>query len=203
MIYALIPAGGKSTRMGRPKLTLPLGGRSVLEHVIRALQWTEAREVLVVVGPHVPELVPLARRLGAHTLVLAEESAGMRDTVEHGLRRLEELFHPGPDDDWLLVPGDHPLLNPDVVRQLIEARRQNPERTIVLPTYCSRRGHPTLLRWKHVAGIRAHPAGEGLNTYIRQRAAETLEVPVDSPSILFDLDTPADYERLLQQWPKR
>ena len=38
MIFALIPAAGKSTRMGRPKLALPLGEKTVLEHVIAALR---------------------------------------------------------------------------------------------------------------------------------------------------------------------
>src|SRR5207237_3552168 len=54
---ALIPAAGKSTRMGRPKLALPLGGRTVLEHVVAALRDAGVEHVLVVVGPHVPELV--------------------------------------------------------------------------------------------------------------------------------------------------
>ena len=38
MTFALIPAAGRSRRMGRPKLALPLAGRSVLEHVVGALQ---------------------------------------------------------------------------------------------------------------------------------------------------------------------
>src|SRR5262249_26069528 len=36
----------------------------------------------------------------------------------------------------------------------------------------------------------------GLNVYLRQHAAETLELPVDSADVLCDLDTPEDYERL-------
>ena len=35
MIFAVIPAAGKSTRMGRPKLALPLEGDTVLGAVIR------------------------------------------------------------------------------------------------------------------------------------------------------------------------
>ena len=46
------------------------------------------------------------------------------------------------------------------------------------------------------AGIRALPQGLGLNAYLRSQSAATLEVPVLSPGILCDLDTPADYERL-------
>ncbi len=34
MIFAVVPAAGRASRMGRPKLSLPLGGRTVLEHVV-------------------------------------------------------------------------------------------------------------------------------------------------------------------------
>ena len=44
------------------------------------------------------------------------------------------------------------------------------------------------------------PPHLGLNAYLRQHAAGTLELPVDDPDILLDLDTPADYERLLGRW---
>jgi CTP:molybdopterin cytidylyltransferase MocA len=57
-----------------------------------------------------------------------------------------------------------------------------------------------LLSWRLVPGLRAHPDGQGINTYLRHHTAETLEVPVESADILLDLDTPEDYERLLRTW---
>ncbi len=48
--------------------------------------------------------------------------------------------------------------------------------------------------------MRGLPAGRGLNVYLRQHQEETLEVPVASAEILFDLDTPADYELLKRNW---
>jgi molybdenum cofactor cytidylyltransferase len=200
MRFAVLPAAGRSRRMGRPKLALPLGGRTILEHVIAALRQAGVEHVLVVVGPHVPELAPLAQGAGATVLQQAEESSGMRATVEHGLRWLEDHFQPRPDDAWLLVPADHPTLTAEVVRQLAQARTDHPEYSIFVPTHEGRRGHPLLLTWEHVAGIRAHPPGQGLNTYVRGQAARTLEVPVAQPGVLGDLDTPEEYVRLLSRW---
>ena len=37
MRFAVVPACGHSTRMGRPKLALPLGDRTVIERVVAAL----------------------------------------------------------------------------------------------------------------------------------------------------------------------
>ena len=191
--FGLIPAAGKSTRMGRPKLTLPLAGRTILEHVIRAVREAGVEETLVVVGPHIPELVPLAQSAGAHVFLLSEETPDMRATVLLGLSWLEERFHPGPDESWLLLPADHPTLDAGVIRQLLEARRENGHASLFVPTYQGRRGHPALLAWSHVAALRDFPERQGLNVYLRQHAAETLEVPVANADVLCDLDTPEDY----------
>jgi len=198
MAFAVVPACGHSTRMGRPKLALPLGGRTVIEHVVAALRGGGVGTVLVVVGPHVPELVPLARSAGAEVLALPEPTADMRSTVEHGLRWVEDRFAPRPDDAWLLAPADHPVLSPAVVRQLLGAAGSS-ACSIAVPVCDGRRGHPTLIRWRHVAGIRGLPAEAGINVYLRERRAETLEVPVSDPGILADLDTPEDYDRLRER----
>jgi molybdenum cofactor cytidylyltransferase len=200
MTFALIPAGGKSSRMGRPKLALPLGDRTILEHVIAALRRAEIGPILVVLGPHVSQLVSLAETAGAQVLLLAQETADMRGTIEEGLRWIEKHLQPRGEDNWLLVPADHPTLDTCVVRQLLQARAAHPEFSIVIPTFQGRRGHPALIGWRHIAGIRALPPHQGSNTYLRGQAAVTLEVPVSSADILDDLDTPADYERLLHRW---
>jgi molybdenum cofactor cytidylyltransferase len=200
MTFALLPAGGKSTRMGRPKLSLPLAGRSVLEWVIDALQRAEVASILVVVGPHVPELAKQAESGGAQVLLLPAETADMRATVTAGLDWVEANWQPRPEDQWLLVPADHPTLEPAVVRQLQQARQTHAGGSIVIPTYQGQRGHPTLIDWKHVAGIRALPPGKGLNFYFRQHQEETLQLPLATESILWDLDTPEDYERLQYHW---
>jgi molybdenum cofactor cytidylyltransferase len=198
MILGLLPAAGRSARMGRPKLALPLGGRSVLEHVVAALLRGGVEHVLVVAAPHTAELAALAEAAGAACLLLQQPTPDMRATVEHGLAWLEERFRPGPGDAWALAPADHPTLDAAVVRRLLAARASEPGRSVVVPTFEGRRGHPTLIGWRHVAGLRAHPSGEGVNAYLRLHREQTREVPVDSPAVLCDLDTPEDYERLLR-----
>ena len=201
MKFAVLPAAGKSIRMGRPKLALPLGERAILEHVLAALRRAEIEHIIVVLGPHVRELEPLAHNAGAHVCQLVEETTDMRATVEQGLCWLEEKFRPRADDAWLLVPADHPTLDPSVIHDLEQARQANPARSIFVPTFHGRRGHPLTLTWRHVGGIRAHAAREGLNSYVRKHSAEVLEVPAASETVLWDLDTPEDYERLRLRWP--
>jgi molybdenum cofactor cytidylyltransferase len=200
MIFGLIPAAGKSVRMGRPKLALPLGGGTVLGCVLEALRVAGIEQTLVVVGPHVPELVPIAAAAGANVLVLGDETPDMRATTERGLAWLEQRFKPQADDTFLLVPADHPTLDAAVIRALSQARKDHVVRSIFIPTFEGKRGHPTLIGWRHVTGIRTHPGGQGLNTYLRSCANETLEVVVLSGQVLCDLDTPEDYEALRRGW---
>lgn len=198
VIAAVVPAAGRSSRMGRPKLSLPLGGRTVLEHVVAALRAGGSGRVVVVVGPHVPELAPLAEAAGAEVCRLAEPTPDMRATVERGFAWLES---PSPPDAVLLAPADHPTLDPAVVRDLCAALAAGPERSIVIPVHGGERGHPALLAWRHVAGIRALPPDRGINAYFRERGADVRELPAASPGVLCDLDTPADYDRLRRNWP--
>ena len=193
MIAAVVPAAGAGTRMGRPKLTLPVGGRPVIERVVTALREGGADPVLVVTGPHDPAVGPLARAAGAEVCDLPVLTPDMRATVEHGLLWLAENRHPKVDDAWLLAPADFPLLDAAVVRQLCEAYGKGPAGSILVPTYARRRGHPVLIGWKHVAAIAALPPGVGVNAYLRDRA-ETTEVPVEGDGGILDLDTPEDYE---------
>jgi molybdenum cofactor cytidylyltransferase len=200
MIFALIPAAGKSSRMGRPKLALPLGGKTVLHHVIAAFRSAGVEQILVVLGPHVPELAPLAEAAGAAVLLLQEETPDMRATVALGLHELDERVHPTEADAWLLAPADHPTLEPEIVRQLVDARSNNPSFSIFVPTFQGKRGHPTLLSWKHAVHIKTTSADSGLNAYLRDHPGETLELPVTSAEILCDLDTPEEYQLLQKRW---
>jgi molybdenum cofactor cytidylyltransferase len=197
-MFAVIPAAGHSTRMGRPKLALPLGGRTVLERVIDSLR-DAGVEVLVVLGPHVADLAQRALAAGAQVLNLPEPTPQMRVTVEAGLAFLEDS-HPNPDEPWLLVPADHPVLDAALVRRLIGEFARRPDCSIAVPTFEGKRGHPALVRWKHWPRIRDFDPTLGLNAYLRTLANETLEVPVDSPDVLLDLDTPEDYERLRKRF---
>lgn len=184
--------------MGQPKLSLPVAGRTVLEWVIAAFQQAQVTEILVILAPHTAALAALADRCGAKTLLLPAATPDMRATIQAGLDYLEQQYHPAATDRWFLLPADHPTLDAALVRSLLQAAAAEPAATILLPTFQGRRGHPVLLRWSHVPAIRQWPLQQGLNSYLRQKWEETYELPVSSAAILWDLDTPDDYERLLR-----
>jgi molybdenum cofactor cytidylyltransferase len=198
MIFAVVPAAGKSTRMGKSKLALRIGGRSVLERVVDALRSGGVDRVVVVLGPSGVKLAALAEGAGAEVLVQVEQTAHMRNTVEAGLDHLRQHCHPAESDAWVLAPADHPMLSPDVTASLIETAANDPAHSIFIPTYCGRRGHPVLFRWTHAVAIQDLAAKDGLHAYVRACTKEVRDVPVTTEHILLDMDTPEDYRRLLE-----
>lgn len=192
--FAVVPAAGQSRRMGQPKLLLPLGGRTVIEAAVAALQAAGVADVVVVTPPGADRLAELAQAGGAHVVKLEMNTEHMRETVEHGLAWLERHRQPTAADGWLLMPADHPTVNAEPIRAVLAARSLG--KSIIVPTHAGARGHPVWLSWSHVAALRGYPPDKGINSYMRTKAEVTLELPVNTAAVTWDLDTPEDYRRL-------
>jgi len=194
-LFAVIPAAGHSRRMGRPKLLLPLGGKTVLARTLEALAIPEVAARIVVVRPDDDELADAATASAALVVRPPLPPPEMRASVEHALREIEARFTPDPSDGWMLAPADHPVLDQAVVERLWQEWRDR-RPPILVPTCAGRRGHPTLFRWDLTPAIFALPPDRGLNQLLRDHQADVRELAVDAPSILVDLDTPEDYAAL-------
>jgi molybdenum cofactor cytidylyltransferase len=198
-IFAVIPAAGRSRRMGQPKLLLPLGGKTVLARLIDALRRPEIAETVVVVRPDDDLVAHEARSAGAIVLQPPVDPPEMRDSVELALRYLQETSGPNLNDAWLLIPADHPVVDVDVLVALI-ARWQQDDCDLLLPKHAGRRGHPTIFRWGLANQLQDIPKDQGLNWLVRRNAQQVVELEVESPTVLMDLDTPADYQALLERY---
>jgi molybdenum cofactor cytidylyltransferase len=202
--FALIPAAGRSRRMGSPKLLLDLAGQTVIARVLAALGRAGLTNRLVVIHPQDDVLKREVESHGGRALVPPTAPPEMRDSVAFGLRAvaddLKARGEPGlPDLPWLLIPADHPVVLTETVQLLLESAGRNPGR-IIVPTHRGRRGHPTVFAWRHALEIDQIPAGQGFNWILQHAASDIVEVAVASEGVLIDLDTPADLERLRAIW---
>jgi molybdenum cofactor cytidylyltransferase len=93
----------------------------------------------------------------------------------------------------LLCLGDQPQMEPATVSTVLAAGRASDWRSVVVPSYAMRAGHPVLLPravWPDVL------AAQGtLKDALAPHRGHFVYVVVDSPTILADLDTPEDYAR--------
>jgi molybdenum cofactor cytidylyltransferase len=192
MIAGIVLAAGMSTRMGRPKMTLPWkSGRTVVGEVLHALLSGGADRVLVVTGAD-REAVERAAEGIAVRFVHNEEHAvsGMFSSIKCGLRALD-----GSDAEVALItPGDLPAIRPDTVAALISAWRET-RSGIIAPSHAGRRGHPVLLGRSSWPRILATPDQSTLRDFLMQESAMVRHVIVDDLGIVSDLDTPDDYQK--------
>src|SRR5262249_23127059 len=123
-----ILAAGKGTRM-RSELAKVLhraGGRTLLEHAIRACRALKPAQLLVVVGHQADEVGALAESLGAQ----AVEQKLQRGTG-HAMQVARRAIRKSAKSA-LVVPGDAPLLRPDSLAALLETHRRGEAAATVL-----------------------------------------------------------------------
>ena len=219
-LFAVVPAAGLSRRMGAPKLLLSLGGTTVIRRLLDSLRDAGVTERIVVCRKDDDALRNEIAAAAATAVQPEVDPPDMRTSVEHALHYLRELdvwgtcsassnpdsrsesatlAAPQPDDGWLLAPADHPVLNADLIRDVLRGWRQS-SAGILVPTFQGRRGHPTIFRWRLADAVVESPPDRGLNELLLRHSAEVEEIPVDDPCILTDLDTPADLAALRQRF---
>jgi molybdenum cofactor cytidylyltransferase len=64
--------------------------------------------------------------------------------------------------------------------------------------YNGKRGHPVIFDSRYRAELLAI-SDQGAREVVRKHAGDILEVPVDSSTVLQDMDTPQDYQEAIAQ----
>lgn len=119
----------------------------------------------------------------------------MKASVRKLIESLSAHHRPAPGDGWLLIPADHPIVEEPVLMRLLEQWDAHPD-AIVVPVHQGRRGHPVILPWRLTDELSTIPADQGLNWLIRRAACPTIEVDCPEPSVLWDVDTPEEFQRI-------
>ena len=96
------------------------------------------------------------------------------------------------DADYLFIShGDLPCIPREVYQQLWQARGCE----ALFPTWQGEAGHPVLLPKSLARVLVAAPVQSSVRRWLQGHPHRM--VPVDSPAILFDVDTPERYQALL------
>src|SRR5581483_5806942 len=141
---------------------------------------------VVVVGHHRREIT--ARLKLPNVNFNPDYELGMVTSFQAGIRAL-----PAGSAGAVLFLVDHPVVNPATVNTIIGS--VTPGR-IVIPVFNGRRGHPVFFSAEVLLEILALPPFQGANIVVRKDPGRIVEIPVDDPGILVDVDTPEDFEKL-------
>ena len=196
VISGVVLAAGSSTRMGKPKLTLPLGDRRILSHVLDAAIAAPLDEVVVVLGPDAEDVraalgdVPAAVRFVTNPDHLRGQSTSLRA----GLGACDPSSVAA-----VILLGDQPGVAPGAIESVVEAFSAgggDPGHDVVQASYGGRPAHPTVLA-RAVWGDVVRDGDEGARAWISEHPDRLTLVEVGGrPPV--DVDTPEEYEQLLR-----
>jgi len=191
-LAAIIVAAGYSFRMKRFKPLLSLGGDTVLEKAVNSFLKSRIKDIRVVVGHRANELCPVLDRLGVQTIVNTNFSEGMFSSVIAGVKSLLPKVK-----GFFLLPVDNPIVNRETLEKL-QSTFFTTELGIIYPTYQGTRGHPPLISSRYVNKVMSWDKPGGMRALLEQYEHDAINVEVDDPGILLDMDTPEDYRQMLK-----
>ncbi len=196
MIVQVLLAAGLSSRMGRSKPLLDFGGEPLLARMVAMASRSRVDEILVVLG-HEADRIRETIDLRSVTVVVNERyERGQTTSLQAAVAAL-----PAAARAFVNLPVDYPLVTERDIDLLIEAYETRPPggATVFTAAHQGKRGRPTLFDRTHFPEILALGPDEPTRSLLSKHASAVREIEVDNPSILTDMDTPDDYQRLLRQ----
>jgi molybdenum cofactor cytidylyltransferase len=177
----IIPAAGRSERMGDWKPLLPFGGSSIIQTVVSvALQ--ACPRVVLVTGFRGAELASL---FGADRRIELVDNPrwelGMFSSTRLGAARVRTRR-------FFVTLGDMPWITADIYRALLSGDDGS---EVVFPVHGGRRGHPVLFHERVRSAIESADPARGSMRLIAGSFV-VRELPWPDDSVLRDADTPAD-----------
>jgi molybdenum cofactor cytidylyltransferase len=188
-VAALVVAAGASRRLGRPKQLEPWGEETLLEHVLAGVRRLEVGEIWLVLGANADEIEARLDVSGCTVVENPEWEEGLASSLRVGLDAILRLSRA---ELVLLVMGDQPEVNPEVVNKLLSAQRSS-GRPAAVPRYRYMWGHPIVFERSLWPRIMSLEGDQGAKRLLQAHPDWVTEVLIEQPPPR-DIDTEIDVE---------
>lgn len=191
---AILLAAGESRRMARLKALLPWQGTTLLDHQVSALKNAGVHRVIVVLGNRAKSLQPILEgREGVIWVVNSDYAEGKTTSIKAGIASL------GPETPaaLLVLNVDQPR-RPETIRDLLREHLAGGG-LITIPTYQGKGGHPIIVAPALLAELRSiDEESLGIKAVVRRHEADIYRLEMADPEVLWDLNTPEEYQAALR-----
>lgn len=195
-LTGIVLAAGASTRMGRPKQLLPLGGRPLLQRTLDQAAAACLDELILVLGHRAAEIrdaLDLPDPSRCRVVVNEHYRAGQAGSLRRGLRSAD----PAAAAAAILL-GDQPLVTAGLIDRVVRAYREAGARA-ARPMYVGAGGervpgHPVLLDRSTWAELERLGGDRGARDLLAAHPDWLCEIPLgDDPPL--DVNTEEDWRR--------
>lgn len=187
-IAAIVLAAGASTRMGRPKQLLPVGGRPMLTLAVDAARAAGCEPTVVVLGRDAEACRTLVDRDDTVTIFNSGWQRGMGTSLRAGAQSL-----PADASAAFVLLADQPAVTVETLARL-RAAATDAGRPVAVASYAGTVGPPVFVSGATLNLLRNWPDDHGAKALWLERADDV--VRVECPEAAGDVDTPQDYERV-------
>jgi len=191
MIYGIILAAGEGKRMGKVKLTLPLGDKQLIEWVLQAAKLTPLDKYFLVVRPEDKEIIKTGKKWGAEIVLNPEYRSGMSSSIRKALYQISSEVVEG----FFILLGDQPLINPSILYKMLKVFTPG-KREIVVPFYKDRPGNPVFFDGYWKDELMKLSGDVGGRVLIKAHPERIKRFKISDESILLDIDREEDYEKI-------
>ena len=193
-IAAVVLAAGRSRRMSGPnKLLMRVDGLPLVRRTVEAALGAGLDPIAVVTG-HMDDAVRSALDgLDVETVHNPDYADGLSTSLRAGLGAVDGA------DAALVVLGDMPGVDDDLLRRLAAAYDPGNGRRIVVPTHKHKRGNPILWDGAFFPAMRALKGDVGAKALMADNPEAVVEVEVETDAPLLDLDTRAAWDAYLER----
>jgi len=190
MISVIVLAAGESTRMGFPKLLLPIKGKSLLQHVIDNALQSKVGEVIVVLGAEATKLRREIKQSQVQIIENASYKEGLSTSLKAGLQAVSPQAQA-----VLILLGDQPLISHDIIDALIDKYEESGS-IMVAPVYKGKRGNPVLFDSSLIPELSRVTGDKGGREIIEKHPAQLATVDFESTITGTDIDSWEDYREV-------
>ena len=191
MIYGISLAAGEGKRMGKVKLTLPLGDKQLIEWVLQAVKLTPLDKYFLVVRPEDKEIIKTGKKWGAEIVLNPEYRSGMSSSIRKALYQISSEVVEG----FFILLGDQPLINPSILYKMLKVFTPG-KREIVVPFYKDRPGNPVFFDGYWKDELMKLSGDVGGRVLIKAHPERIKRFKISDESILLDIDREEDYEKI-------
>ncbi|MFD0749076.1 NTP transferase domain-containing protein [Mucilaginibacter calamicampi] len=190
MTGIIILAAGSSSRMGKAKQNLLFRGQTLLQNAINTAFGSHSDIIAVVLGANALNISSTIGTSNIQVFVNEDWALGMGTSISYGLK---ELLKIQPEiSSVLFMLTDQPLVDQNFINQLIE--KATPGK-IVASAYNNTLGPPVLFDNSFFDDLLKMRGNEGAKKILQKYSNAVVELPF--PEGAFDVDTPDDYDRLV------
>lgn len=190
-VTALVLAAGGSSRLGRPKQLLPLGGATLLDATLSAVRRCGFGQVVVALGGSADEVAATVDLAGVDVVRNPGFGAGCSSSIAAALPAIAPS-----SEGVVLMLGDQPEVSPAAVAAVAAV-----DADLAVCRYDDGLGHPFWLG-RALFGELVDLHGDKAVWKLVDAAGPALVTVAVDGRVPADVDTEADYEALLARWDR-